>query len=68
MAWVTGKHAEAPQGVLCYVVADQPAGEVTWYQDEEAEQAQAQRRAEPAPRRSEPAPAAATPPPETKRG
>lgn len=33
MAWKTGQHAEAPQGVLCYGAE---GGRVTWYEEETA--------------------------------
>jgi hypothetical protein len=35
MAWVIGKHAEAPQGVLCF--AGPEPGTVTWYEPEEGD-------------------------------
>lgn len=60
MAWKTGKHAEAPQGVLCFGGPD--PGTVVWEEPEpaaaSAPPAAAQRQATP--------PAAAAP--EAKRG
>lgn len=68
MAWVTGKHAEAPQGVLCYVVADAPPGEVTWEEPEGEAAAQAQTAQRRPPQTAQPAQATATAAAEPKRG